>query len=468
MSADPHPFAARVAADCAARCGLAPGQRVAVATSGGIDSAVLFRTLRGLGFDAVPVYVHHGLRAEADAEAAFVRALAAELGVDAVVVPAPVPAGNRQDAARQARYAALAGAARSLGATAVATGHTATDQAETVLLALVRGTGLRGLGGMAPRRPLDAADPDGPALVRPLLWATRAEVEAQARARGWAWQDDASNATDAYRRNRLRHTVLPLLDAEGGPATAARIAATADDVRAALDAGPAAALARVAVADARGLSLPLAALRALDADARRAVVAEALRAVAPAAPRSRMLVARVEALVAADSGRRVGAGAAMVWRDRDRLRVVRDARVVEPVAVGPDGAATPLGRLVRTRLGAAPAFSVSPFTETVDARALLGDVVLRPWRPGDRVVPVGGGARLVSDLLTDARVPPSERADALVLTAGGRVVWLVGHRLAAFAAVTPDTPAAERLDWTPAGDAAGDAAGSPAGAPGGQ
>ena len=468
MSADR--FAARLATDCTARCGLAAGQRLVVATSGGVDSTVLFRTLRGLGFDAVPVYVHHGLRAEANGEAAFVVAMGEQAGAAALVVAAPVGAGNRQEAAREARYAALGAAARRLGAAAVATGHTATDQAETVLLALVRGAGLRGLGGMAPRRTLDAAgDTTGDtagdaagdvALVRPLLWATRAEVEAHARAQGWMWRDDASNATDAYRRNRFRHTVLPLLDAEGGPATAARIAAAADDARAALDAGPGGTLAGLAVPDARGASLPLVALRALSADARRAVFAEALRAVAPDAPRSRVLVARVEALVSAEPGRRVGVGAAMVWRDRDRLRLVRDARLVEAAAVGADGAATALGRLGRTRVeagGVPGGFDASRWTETVDARALLGDVVLRPWKPGDRIVPVGGGTRLVSDLLTDARVPPSERADALVVTVGGRVLWLVGHRLAAFGAVTPETPAAERLDWTAAGGAAGSA-----------
>ncbi|HEX8386955.1 MAG TPA: tRNA lysidine(34) synthetase TilS, partial [Rubricoccaceae bacterium] len=196
-------FAERLRAQAAERCALAPGDRLAVGTSGGVDSTVLFRSLIALGFDAVAVYVHHGLRAEAADEAAFVQDMAREEGAEAVVVRAPVGAGNRQGEARRARYAALAEAASSLGCTVIATGHTTTDQAETVLMALVRGAGLRGLAGMAPRRPLDAADPGGLALLRPLLWATRAEVEAEARARGWAWREDASNAGDAYRRNRI-------------------------------------------------------------------------------------------------------------------------------------------------------------------------------------------------------------------------------------------------------------------------
>ncbi len=430
------PFAARLA-DSAAACGIAPGERLVVATSAGIDSTVLFLALRAIGVDAVAVYANHGLRAEAEAEAEHVRAMAAAAGAEALVVAAPVPAGNRQAEARAARYAALVGAARRLGAVAVAAGHTATDQAETVLMALVRGAGLRGLGGMPERRDLAP----GVALVRPLLWATRAEVEAHARAQGWTWMDDASNTTDAYRRNRIRHGVLPLLDAEGGPATAARIAQTARDVRAAIDAGPAGTFARLAAPDARGVSLPLDALRALPDGERRAVLAEALRWAG--ATRSRAAVARTEALLDVDPGRRVAMGRAMAWRDRDRIRIVIDAVPVAPVAVGSDGAEAPWGRL--DRLGA----DATDAGVLVDAAALVGPLVLRPWQPGDRLA-TRGAERLVSDLLTDARVPPSERPETLVLTCAGRIVWLLGHRLAAGAAATDTTCSAERLVWHPA------------------
>ena len=422
-------------ADAAARCGLAPGARLAVAASGGADSAVLFRSLRALGFDAAAVYVHHGLRPDADAEAEFVAAMAREAGAESAVVRAPVGAGNRQAAARDARYAALAEAAERLGCEAVATGHTATDQAETVLLALVRGAGLRGLAGMAPRRPLGRR-----ALVRPLLWATRAEVEAEARARGWAWRDDASNATDAYRRNRLRHTVLPLLDAEGGPRTAARVAHAAEAARAALDASPAAYLAALAEA-----GIPLGVLRADPS----AVLAEALRA--SGAPRSRAVVARLVALLDAPPGRRVGLGRVTVWRDRDALRFVADREGVGPVAVTGPVTETPAGRLFRTPLAAVPedgapeAFPASPLTEVVDARALAGPLVLRRWQPGDRLA--APRARRVADLL--AGVEPSRRAEALVLSAAGQAVWLIGHRLGAHARVTAETRRAERLDWAP-------------------
>lgn len=457
-------FSDRLAAYAADRCGLVPGERLVVATSGGVDSSVLFRSLRALGFEAVAVYVHHGLRPEADAEAAVVEAMAGDAGAEAVVVRVRVGAGNRQGAARAARYEALATAARSLDLSVIATGHTATDQAETVVMALVRGAGLAGLAGMPPRRQLSDAGPDGGplALVRPLLWATRAEVEAHARAHGWTWREDASNATDAYRRNRIRHHVLPLLDAEGGPGTAARIAAAADAARAALETGPAAHLLTRVAADARGGLLPLDALGS-DPDADRALLAHAHRRLAPAAPRSRAIIERLARLVDAPVGQRVGLGRVTVWRDRDRLRWVVDMPRVDPWSVGPGVTETPLGRLVRTPLSAVPVDFCSTATrETVDADALTGPLVLRPWRAGDRLRPVGGSERLVSDVLTDARVPPSERADALVLASGERVVWLVGHRLAAHAAVTERTTRAELLDWHPA---TGPAVGGPPASP---
>lgn len=429
-------FAARLA-EAAAACGISQGERLVVATSAGVDSTVLFHALRSVGSDAVAVYVHHGLRAAADEEAAHVRAMAGAVGAEALVVEAPVPTGNRQAEARASRYAALADAARSLGASTVVTGHTATDQAETVLMALVRGAGLRGLGGMPERRALAL----GIALVRPLLWATRADVVAHARAQGWLWLEDASNATDAYRRNRIRHGVLPLLDAEGGPATAARIAQAASDVRAALAAGPEEAFRRLAVPDHRGVSLGLAALRALSENERSAVLAEALRWAGAA--RSRAALARTAALVDAGPGHRVAVGQAMAWRDRDRVRIVLDATPVPATPVGPQGVEGRDGCLERLTAGAITAGVL------VTASALDGPLVLRPWQAGDRIA-TRGTERLVSDLLTDARVPPSERPEALVLTCAGGLVWLVGHALADGAAPAGDTTRTERLVWRPA------------------
>ncbi|MDT0630464.1 tRNA lysidine(34) synthetase TilS [Rubrivirga sp. S365] len=443
MSGAGRPFAARVAASLTGEGGVAEGARLVVAASGGVDSTVLLRTLVGAGWSVIAIHVDHSLR-DGEREAQFVRDLGESLGIETETVRVEVAPGNVQARAREARYAALADAARRHGAAAVVTGHTATDQAETVLLNLVRGSGLRGLAGMAVRRDLG-----GVALVRPLLWATRAEVEAEAAARGWGWIEDPTNATGRYRRNRLRRDVLPLLEAEGGSRTAARIAAAAAAARAALDRP--ALLDLVGTADGRGGVVDLDRVRVLDRPARLAVWADALRRWAPGAAASAALLDRIDALLDAPVGQRVGAAGAVVWRERGALAFTTPTAPPPPVVVEASGrwsAAVGAGWVEGRPLGAVPpSFPSSPNAEVVDADRVPGRLVVRPWRDGDRVRPLGrGGSALVSDLLADRRVRPSRRRDVLVVEGGGEVLWVVGHRLARAVAVTDATRRAAR--WT--------------------
>ena len=431
---------ARVAAAYAA-LGVA---RPAVAVSGGLDSSVLAR----LTADALPacafVYVDHGLRPATADEARFVEALARTCGVRFRAAEAPLAPGNVQAAARAARYAALGAAAHALGCDAVATAHTADDQAETLLLALVRGAGLRGLAGMAPARPL--APGSALRLVRPLLDAERAELDALARAEGWTWCEDASNAGDAYRRNRIRHHVLPALRQEGGPGTARRLAEAAAAARAALDdVGPARRLAELGTPDARGGWIGTAALAGLAPPARRALWAEALSAWT-AGPRSATLVARVDELLDADPGRRVDAGGWVAWRDRHRVRLVAPEPAPAPVAVPAElpwtlehawGTLRATGAVAEREAGALD----------VDAARLAG-AALRPWRAGERLQ-IDGRARRVAELLDARRVPPSERLRQLVLAVGDEVLWLVGAPCAATASAPADPAHGARLTWTP-------------------
>ncbi|WP_412067571.1 tRNA lysidine(34) synthetase TilS [Rubrivirga sp. IMCC43871] len=406
--------------------------RALVAASGGVDSTVLLHTLVALGVEIVAAHVDHGLRPDSAEDGAFVADLASSLGVRCVRLAVAVDEGNVQAEARRARYAALAEAAREQGCTAVATGHTATDQAETVLLALARGAGLRGLAGMPPTRALG----DGVILLRPLLHAARAEVEAAAREHGWAWRDDSSNATDRFARNRLRHTALPALRAEGGGGVDRRIAASADAARAALETVREQLLA-LTVGEGR-LDLDV---HALPDGTRDAVLAEAVAEWAPDAARSRVLVARLAALLSADVGTSVDSGGLIVWRERDALRFDTD----RPRAGG---------ALVSTALDAPPtAFSADRWSVVVDADEVAGASV-RTWRPGDRLEPLGlDGSRPVADVLREGGVARADRPHAPLVVAGGRVAWVVGHRLASWAAVTAKTRRAARWSWHADGEA---------------
>jgi tRNA(Ile)-lysidine synthase len=208
----------------AGELGLA-GRRVLVAASGGVDSTVLAHALAEIAgrrsLDLAIGHVNHGLRGpDSDADERAVRALAADLGAPvavAAVDPRDLQSGRSsrerptlQEAARSLRYQALSSLAGRLGAERIATAHNADDQAETLLLRLLRGTGPDGMGGIPERSPNGV-------VVRPLLRVARAEIEAYARARDLAWREDASNQSPDYTRNRLRHHWLPGLQREFNP-----------------------------------------------------------------------------------------------------------------------------------------------------------------------------------------------------------------------------------------------------------
>ena len=240
-----------------------PGQRVCCAVSGGADSVALLRGLHGanggkepLGLVLRAVHVHHGLRgAEADADAAFVGTLCAEIGVDLRVERVDTPARQAEAregveaAARHLRYRVFWRLLEEGWAEAVATGHTLDDQAETVLMKLLRGAWTEGLGGISPiveaRGPAGRASPafvapgfatpafaDGGVangtgrVVRPMLGVRRSAVEAYLRALGQTWREDSTNEDAGLLRNRVRHEVMPLLR-ELNPAVDEALARTA-------------------------------------------------------------------------------------------------------------------------------------------------------------------------------------------------------------------------------------------------
>lgn len=214
----------RTFAETCSALGLA-GCSVLVAASGGVDSTVLLDLLAGMKRDApktlVVGHVHHGLRgAAADADADHVRALAAARGL-AVQVRHVDPAALReggtsqsrptlQEAARRLRYDALDAIATETGCDCIATAHHLDDQAETVVLRLLRGAGPESLGGIPEQ------SPDG-RIVRPLLAVSREEIEHVARERGLSWREDASNSDRAYARGLLREAGWTRIAAELNP-----------------------------------------------------------------------------------------------------------------------------------------------------------------------------------------------------------------------------------------------------------
>jgi tRNA(Ile)-lysidine synthetase-like protein len=242
------------------------GAVVLVACSGGADSVALLRLLAAVnrsnywGWRLVIGHVDHALRADSAGDAAFVAGLGVNLDLPVATVRLATPPRS-EAAARDARYAALARIAEQHECSHIALGHHADDQVETVLLNLLRGTGLRGLGGMARRRRSGAH-----VVVRPLLDVQRAELRRFLQQVDQSWREDESNTAIRFLRNRVRHELLPLLESMQ-PRVRGSISGVATHARAALRTCRKAAAQSTNAASSESLPLtwPRAVLELLDA-----------------------------------------------------------------------------------------------------------------------------------------------------------------------------------------------------------
>ncbi len=449
----PVPLADRVAAAVEGPASIPRGGRVVAAVSGGGDSVALVHLLaelagRSLVTLAGVAHVNHRLRGPAsDGDERFCRDLARRLGVPCLVESAAVAdlARSRrvsvERAGHEVRHAFFRRAAAELGAARVALGHTIDDQAETVLLRLIRGAGAAGLSGMRPRTGL---------LVRPLLAVSRAELRGYLADRGIPFREDASNADPRVPRNRVRHELLPQLRTYS-PRIVEALARQADLAQA--DDAWLSRLANETAADlvsyGRGaVEVDAAGLSGLPPALARRVVRGALARVAPG--RREIGFGPVERVrrVAAGGPPRADLPGCRVERAGGRVRLVpREGR---------GGAAPPSGFAYRLEVPgevAVPEANVVIGAEVVEAGAAgvprLGPggvgaaagrtalvaasaaapLAVRSWRFGDRYRPLGlgGRSRKLQDLFVDRKVPRAERARVpLVVDAAGRVVWVVG------------------------------------------
>lgn len=444
---------------------LEEGATVLVGVSGGMDSMVCLALLRRLGYDVHALHVNYGLREGADADEQLVRRWCAKQSPAVPLVVRACDANARaeaeqeslQEAARRLRYDALADQAQSIEASAVATGHHRDDQAETLLLNLVRGAGPEGLAGMRPSRPLGSA-PSVP-LIRPLLAVERATIEKYAEAEGIPWRTDPTNRSLGYDRGVVRTKVLPLLEEhfEGASDAIVRAAGLMQEyvdetLRPALE-----ERMEQSYADCpEGGWLDLGLLRDEPAVWRQRLVLEALRRALPSAPQTAAVAEEIAALADAQVGRRIEFGAGTIWREREGLRLLPTEARPEPVPPTPvpweELVGLPDGVLEVERLADPPA-SLDPGSSYVayaDADRLGPSLHVRTWRDGDRLRPLGvDGTKSVSDVLTDAQVPPHRRDGVYVLCTDEHVAWVVGHRLDARVRVRPDTERVARLVFRP-------------------
>jgi tRNA(Ile)-lysidine synthase len=447
---------------------LAPGMRLAVAVSGGADSVALLRALAErsaeLGLVLHVAHLHHGLRgAEADGDLAFVRDLAEKLGLpfheshvdtqsEARANPAVgKPAESIEEAARRLRYSWFRsllskGSPHAVPLDAIATAHTLDDQVETVLAKFLRGAWTGGLSGIYPK--LESTEGG---IVRPLLAATRAEVEAYLGTIGQPWREDSSNRHLTFTRNRIRHELLPLLEGWNPQlrghlvqmATLARdeeswwqaeVARLAPQLL--LPGRPVRGGGRASSATGDGFSL--------------AIECSRLAALAPALQRRllRHAAAQLGAqpdFAATESLRRLAfegsAGQKLeLGGGLFAERTARELRLAAGVALSgrkaaaeaiPEYSVVIPGEIMAATFGLCVRIEHSNASgrahETPDAHSV---VTLRNWKPGDRVrLRYSSGPRKVKEVLERLRVTGSERSLWPVLELAGRIVWMKGVEL---------------------------------------
>jgi tRNA(Ile)-lysidine synthase len=467
---------------------LKPGLRLAVGVSGGADSVALLRALyarsRELGLVLHAAHLHHGLRGEeADGELEFVRALAAEMQVPfhEARVDVAVEAGKTgetiEEAARRLRYLWFRKLLCEVPLDAIATAHTRDDQAETVCAKFLRGAWTEGLGGIHPVVKFAEGW-----ILRPLLAATRDEVEAYLNALGQAWREDSSNRHLSYTRNRIRHELLPLLE-EWNPQIRehlAQMSALARDE----EAWWADELARVAPqillagrpvrgggrASGDGLALDVTRLAALQPALQRRLLRHSAQQLGAALDFAATEAIRTLALEGRAGQKRELAQGFRAERTPRELRLSVEAVSAGKVDAVPEYTGAIPGEIL------APAFGIRLKIDVASAEAggeLAGEAKasvkvtseacssgakarggsadnlyglkpvsfagapladrtakLRNWRPGDRVrLRYSGSPRKVKEVLERLRVTGSGRMVWPVLETGGRIIWMRGAEL---------------------------------------
>jgi tRNA(Ile)-lysidine synthase len=380
---------------------------VVVLLSGGRDSVCLL-DLAVRHADAVTaLHVNYGLRDGADEDEALCRDLAERLGAPLQVVHPGPPAGNVQAWARRVRYAA---AERLPGL--IATGHTATDQVETVLYRLAVSPGRRALLGMREREGR---------VIRPLLGVTREETAAYCRAHGLPWREDPTNESPAYARNRVRNELVPVLRSlhPAAEANVLRTLAILRDEAVVLDelVTPEPDLDRLA-------ALPVALAR----------LTIARMAGAPIGARLGDILALSRSGTATlDLG-----GGLRAVAEYGRLRFDHGPPAApEPAVLSVPGSVLYGGGQVVCAPAADGAF---------DADALGTRLAVRPWQAGDRMR-LRGGSRTLQDLFTDRKVPRERRALVPVVVAGDEIAWVPGVAAAERFAAGPATARRVALLW---------------------
>ncbi len=425
-----------------------------IGVSGGADSLCLLGILHEAGYSLIVAHFDHQLRPDSAEDAQFVEKIAAQYQLPFVTESGDVAAYAKkhkqsiEEAARNLRYKFLFAQARKHNAQAVAVGHTADDQVETVLMHFLRGAGLSGLKGIEPRILLPHFDPEIP-LIRPILQMRRAETVAYCAAHNLTPHEDPSNASDEFFRNRLRHNLIPELE-KYNPRFREVLQRTSHALQ-----GDHALILELTHAtwqkitldeSENHISFSLSPFPELSPALIRNIIKLGMEKLLRGQSNiSFSILQRAAQFISSpDSAQRIDlAGGLFLLKERDALYLTFDVSNLplgdfpqidgDAIPVNLDGRPVRFGKWILTvqRASTAPKLkNAAPFQVTFDAELLGENLSLRTRRAGERFHPLGmsGKSMKVKDFMINVKLPKRARENYPILYAGDEVAWIPGYQ----------------------------------------
>jgi tRNA(Ile)-lysidine synthase len=399
--------------------------RILLAVSGGLDSMVMLNLFVRGGFTVGVAHSNFQLRGdESEKDENFVKATCARLSIPFFTTKFATQAYAQQHsvsiqmAARELRYAWFATMAELHNFQHIATAHHANDSLETVLFNWANGTGTNGLGGIAIQQGI---------IIRPLLWATRNDIEKYASENSIAWREDVSNSTDDYTRNFIRHQIVPKLK-ELNPSLETTFLRGQRKLQGEL------AFLQQAIEDWKmkfvkqsnfGFSIDKKALSDLVNGA------AILHHVISSYGFNFDVCEEIFSALNGQSGKKFISTQHLLIIDREKLLVTRHQQPEQEVVIENENTEYTLGALTITLKNSINlTLSSSPLVAVIDADTLHYPLRWRTWREGDAFCPLGmKHKKKLSDFLIDSKISVSEKANVTVLESSGQIIWVVGYRI---------------------------------------
>ncbi len=420
-----------------------------VAVSGGVDSMVLLDLLQQIGVDVAVTHCNFLLRGEeSDGDEQLVKEYCQHrnIGFHLARINTRQYAEEHkisiQEAARELRYEWFRKLVTKYRYSAVATAHHATDQVETILLQTLRGTGIRGLQGMAP---------ENHQVIRPLLEITRKEILDYATKHKIVFREDSSNASDKYSRNLLRKEVLPVLE-KINPAFEHHFVQTSlvvQQLNGWLQSEVEKWAKKHLLSTSRSVKIPMKPL--LKHKASQVLLFELLQ---PFGFSSATITQVYEAMLE-QSGKLFFSHTHRLIKDREELILSRLAASDKTgaffITAGNNELITPEFKISISYIPTPDNLFVNPGTALLDKDLVKFPLVVRLWRPGDKFKPLGmKGWKKVSDFLTDLKLSIADKERVWVMESGGEIIWIAGWRIDNRYKITKKTKRVIQMNWTPA------------------